>query len=288
MVAVGLTVHRIVAAAVAYAGVVVCSALANAASIGGCKFDTVTHQFKGGLSEQAECLLRKVKPKGSGATNQPIPGWLNAHIGTLVTFTKASLGRYLTDNGIATTDITVSLNPGDAPDLRYFVIHDTSSPEEPQASGFPSNIDSPDYAGNKLSSWTGRITQRVNVIVTRDGRSKVFQDWAAKRPLAATKLELQAYAKSSKKYFVHVENVQPRLKPAHSFAWIAPDPGLSAKQEQRLAVAYVVASFRAGSWLVPAYHFNIDEGLPEGHDDPQNTDLASWVGKIEQIESSLK
>ena len=126
------------------------------------------------------------------------------------------------------------------------------------------------------------------MIVSRDGRSKVFRDWGAARPLAAVKLELQANSAPSKKFFAHVENVQPRLKPPNIFAWIAPTPGFSAKQEERLALAYVVASFRAGKWLVPAYHFNIDEGLPDGHDDPQNSDLASWAGKVEQIESALR
>ena len=264
------------------------SAIGNAATIGGCKFDTATHQFKGSLPEQAKCLLRKVKPKGSGATVQPIPDWLDAHVGTPVTFTKDKLEKYLQDNGIAAADIAGALNPGDAPDLRYFVIHDTSYPEEPKEAGFPANIDSPDYDGNKLSTWTGKITKRVNLIVTRDGKSQVFRDWGATRPLAAIKLELAAYSQPSKKYFAHVENVQPRLKPANSFAWIAPTPGFSGKQEGRLALAFVVASFRAGKWLVPAYHFNIDEGLPDGHDDPQNADLASFVGKVEQIEAALR
>ncbi len=260
----------------------------HAKTIGGCKFNTATHQFKGTLQEQATCLLRTVKPKGAGATVQPIPDWLNTHIGEPVSFTKAGLEKYLSEHDIAASDLASAFNPGDAADVRYFVIHDTSYPEEPKANGFPSNIDSPDYAGNKLSIWAGSTAKRVNLIVTRDGSSKVFRDWGAARPLAATKLELGSYSKPSKKYFVHVENVQPRLKPTHSFAWIAPDPGFSDKQEERLALAYVVASFRSGKWLVPAYHFNIDEGLPNGHDDPQNTDLASWIGKVAQIEASIE
>lgn len=256
--------------------------------IGGCKFNTTTHQFKGTKFEQLECLLRKIKTKGTGATVQDIPDWLDMHVGMPVTFTADQFENYMKTNGIDASDITGSLSPGNSTDLRYFVIHDTSYPEEPQAAGFPANIDAPTYKDNKFSSWTGKIRQRVNMIVTRDGQSRLFNDWGAARPLAATKLELAAYSKPSKKYFVHVENVQPRLKPKTTFAWIAPEPGFSAEQEKRLALAYVAASFRAGRWLTPAYHFNIDEGLPDGHDDPQNTSLSSWVGKVEKVVADIK
>jgi hypothetical protein len=58
-------------------------------------------------------------------------------------------------------------------------------------------------------------------------------------------------------------------------------------QEQRLALAYIVASVRAGRWLIPAYHFNIDQGLPNVHDDPQNVELKSWVEQIAMIAAEM-
>jgi len=54
---------------------------------------------------------------------------------------------------------------------------------------------------------------------------------------------------------------------------IAPTPGFSEPQYTRLALLYVVASVRAGTWLIPAMHAALDEGLNDAHDDPQNFDL---------------
>ena len=98
---------RIIVAAALSAVSVFFAAEGDAATIGGCKFNTATHQFRGTLSEQAKCLLRKVKPKGAGATVQPIPDWLNAHMGAEVTFTKAKLETYLHDKGIDAADVAV-------------------------------------------------------------------------------------------------------------------------------------------------------------------------------------
>ncbi|MDR4306624.1 hypothetical protein IHQ68_08340 [Chelatococcus sambhunathii] len=261
----------------------------EAAPIGGCAFDAQTQSFKGAAVAQATCLLRKVKPKGSGATVQPIPDWLKSNVDQPVTVDREKLKAYLSARQINAKDVGLSGAIGVAPKLRYFVIHDTSWPEIAQSAGFPANIDASSYSGNKLANWTGKIRQRVNAMVARDGASEVFQAWGATRPLPATKLEQTNLAGiGSRAVFVHVENVQPRLKPTNSFAWIAPDPGLSPAQEERLALAYVVASFAAGRWLVPAYHFNIDEGLPNGHDDPQGGDLASWVQKVENIASAAQ
>lgn len=44
----------------------------------------------------------------------------------------------------------------------------------------------------------------------------------------------------------------------------------------RLALTYIAASVRRGEWLVPAFHAVVDEGLANGHDDPQNFDVADW------------
>jgi hypothetical protein len=40
---------------------------------------------------------------------------------------------------------------------------------------------------------------------------------------------------------------------------------------------------RKGAWLIPAFHCVLDLGLPEGHDDPQNFDLAQWCSAIEKV-----
>lgn len=260
---------------------------ARAESFGGCGFNSQTLRFAGTVAETTACLLRKVKPKGTGASAQPVPAWLAERVTRPVAFTAPKLRAYLQSRGIDPADLGGPIAIGDASGRRYFVIHDTSSPEEPgtSANDFPANIDSPAYRGNRLSpGWVG-TSKRVNLIISRDGRSRTFNDWAAARPKAGVKIENRV--SGARSVFVHVENVQPRIKPPNIFAWIAPVPGFTAAQEERLALAYVVASARAGRWMIPAYHFNIDEGLPDGHDDPQNVDLASWAAKVAAIEAAV-
>lgn len=254
-------------------------------TIGGCQFDPIKMSFAGTPEEQATCLLRKVKQKGGGATIQTIPPWLLQRVGKPVSLKVKQVQLYLDKNQISSTDLGGTLALGDTTARRYFVIHDTSSPELPNAPVFPTEIDLPNHWTNRLTGWEG-VSKKVNLIISRDGRSRTFQDWGAARPKSATKVEVKF--NSARRAFVHVENIQVRMKPPGSWAWRAPDPGFGASQEQRLALAYIAASLRAGKWLIPAYHFNIDQGLPEGHDDPQNTNLASWVARVEAIEQQIQ
>lgn len=262
--------------------------MGHAAIIGGCKFNTATQQFQGNAVEQANCLLRAVKPRGSGSVAQPMPEWVATKVGQPVELSEQQLDRYLTANRIDPRNLGGPIRKASARNLRYFVIHDTSSPEIAEEEGFPPDLDLPSYRGNRLSEWNGKISKKVHLIISRDGQSRTYRTWGGPRPSPAIKIEQTDYSLAARKHFVHVENVQPRLKPKTTWAWIAPKPGFSAKQEERLALAYIAASMQAGSWLVPAYHFNIDQGLPDGHDDPQSTDLPSWVKRIAAIEAAIK
>lgn len=262
---------------------------AGGAEIGLCKFDTVVMTFRGGPGEQAACLLRKVRPRGAASDQQPVPADLSARLGRPFDLSDGSVAAYLGRRGISPADIGGALAAGDASHLRYFVIHDTSSPELSGVTTFPASIDTPSGPGNNLTGWAG-LRQRVNLLVSRDGRSRTFLDWKAPRSSPATKLEQNNVAAPSRRVFAHVENVQPRIKPAQSWAWIAPTPGLSSAQQRRLAEAYVVASLRAGRWLIPALHYNIDKGGPAGHphDDPQNFDLAAWAADVTTVEAAVR
>jgi hypothetical protein len=59
-------------------------------------------------------------------------------------------------------------------------------------------------------------------------------------------------------------------------------------QQDRLALLYVVASVRAGAWLIPAYHATIDENLAGGHDDPQGFNLADWASRVDALAARLR
>jgi hypothetical protein len=95
----------------------------------------------------------------------------------------------------------------------------------------------------------------------------------------------------SRGLFVHTELVQPRRsdptgQPGND--GLAPSPGFTEPQLDRLALLYVVASLQHGSWMVPAFHANVDAGIPDAHDDPQNFDLNLWSKRLNLLLQSLE
>jgi hypothetical protein len=259
---------------------------ADAKTIGICGFDTAKYTFRGTPGEQAACLLRLVKPKGTGSSPQSIPAWLASRVGQQTKVTVGALEAYLGKANISADEIGGPASAADISDKRYFVIHDTSSPELTEVSHFPTNINSAEWPGNHLTGWAD-TAKRVNVIINRVGASRTLANFNAARPNAATKLEQANKHPAAKRYFLHVENIQPRIKPAGSWGHQAPEPGFSPPQLQRLALVYVAASVRAGHWLVPAFHFNVDIGMGDAHDDPQKFVLAYWVAAIQGVVTSI-
>jgi hypothetical protein len=109
--------------------------------------------------------------------------------------------------------------------------------------------------------------------------------------------------------FLHIENIQPRrCDPAVSTCCrtcvirgerkmccndaIAPEPGFSEAQLGRLALVYVAASVRRGTWLVPVFHCVLDTHprIPTGqrHDDPQNFDVQAWADSLQSLLAELE
>jgi hypothetical protein len=91
--------------------------------------------------------------------------------------------------------------------------------------------------------------------------------------------------------FLHIENIQPRIRDRSvrfSNDALAPEPGFTDSQLERLALVYVVASARAGRWLIPSYHSPIDLGFPDAHDDPQNFNLQAWTAKLAELIEQIR
>src|SRR5256714_11235071 len=103
-----------------------------------CVFDDSSLSYTGTPQEQARCLLRPVLMGGHlGAPLKKLPAPLEKLIGKPVNVDKAALRRYLAERNINEADIggsvddpLVPANTNDprAPLARYFVIHDTSTP----------------------------------------------------------------------------------------------------------------------------------------------------------------
>jgi len=245
-----------------------------------CGFDTNTLSFPGTPLEQARCLLRPVKVYGElGGQLAKLPAPLEELIGQPVKIDVAALQTYLQAQGITETDIGGPLTNHCG--AKYFVIHDTSTPNYGDAP-IPTNINTAAWGLNNLSRYTNRIV--AHVFVNRLGQSIGLVPYAT--PWRATKLEVRVVGEKSRGTFVHTEMVQPRHRdpdrgPKNDA--FAPDPGFTLAQYDRLALLYVSASLQHGTWLIPGYHCAIDAGIPDGHDDPQNFDLALWASRLDAL-----
>lgn len=236
---------------------------------------------------QAKCLLRPVKKFGNlGEPLTALPAPLDSIIGepTAPSLTIDQLKRFLTLKGIPEADVGGSLSIAlSAP--KYFVIHDTSDFLE--LTDFPANIND---ATSSLNRLTGRVTRPIcHVYINRVGQSATAVVFESASPPSGTKFGLCNSAR--KKEFLHIENIQPRIRD-RSVRFendaIAPTPGFSDAQLERLALIYIAASARSGRWLIPAYHSPIDLGFRDRHDDPQNFDLDRWAMKLTELIAQVR
>ena len=269
--------------------------LADAGTTGVCRFDRSALTFAGTPVEQARCLLRPVEKWGKIRPASPdLSPWLAERVGKAVDVASKVLRERLRSLQISEAAVGGSLEApvsrarggeADAPLARYFVIHDTSAPwignEE-----FPADIDwSP--AVNNLAHYAGPNAV-AHLFVNRKGDTLAGHDLST--PWRATKLETQAVGVPAKGLFLHVELVQPRRRDPRGGPKndaIAPMPGFTPAQYEKLALLYVVASVRAGRWLVPAFHATLDEGISDAHDDPQHFDLAQFGTAVSDFVGAL-
>jgi hypothetical protein len=251
-----------------------------------CPFVDSALQFKGTPVQQAQCLLRRVKV-GGNADDPPaqLPQLLSDIVGTPVNFTAAQFQSYLARKGISAKDIGGALTKGvsatpSGKKALYFVIHDTS--DELTTNSFPPNINDATW---KQNDFANQPVGNAHVFINRLGQSTTGHDYSV--AWRATKRE-RALSGALKGLFLHHEMVQPRIKGAFSFAAVGPDPGFTAAQIERLAVCYLAASLRQGSFMIPTSHCVLDLGIPDGHDDPQNFDLFQWVGAVEKVLNDVR
>lgn len=266
-----------------------------------CPFDRSTLQFAGTPLEQARCLLRPVLPSGHPAAqlkNPPDP--LAKIIGKKPGVAKTDLRRYLNSKNISESELGGSLDDllstGTLPDGRttpaqYLVIHDVSTPNYLEKT-FPDNINDASWEWNDLAKrWAN--TKVAHVFVNRLGQSVTAVDFGSALPPKrfGTKFARDNLQERAKGLQLHIELVQPRRSDSSGKAGndaIAPLPGFTEAQLDRLALLYLAASVRRGEWLVPAFHADVDAGIPEAHDDPQNFDLELWAKRLQKLLKDVK
>jgi hypothetical protein len=266
---------------------------AGAAEAGHCAFDKSALVFEGDVSRQARCLLSPVKMYAR--LDEPLevlPENLGRLVGQPVSIARRSLRKHLESIGLQEDDVggeldgPISETIGGHP-ARYFVIHDTSTPYFGDKD-FPADLNG-DAVVNNLDFYRSSTDAKAHVFVNREGAVYLGHDFSS--PWRATKLELRFAGKGSRGRFIHVELVQPRRRDSEGGLEnnaVAPQPGFSEAQYERLALLYVAASLRAGTWLTPAYHAVLDSGFNRGHDDPQHFDLAAWDARLGALLEALE
>jgi hypothetical protein len=255
---------------------------------GVCRFDTNTLSFEGTAQESAKCLLRPVQIRADlGPKLVDLPPTLKSLIGNSADLPHAKIRAYLANNGLNEAKIGGGLDQklsqnSSGISARFFVIHDTSSPNFLNRPDFPADIDQSTRV-NKLSTYGGPNAV-AHLFINR--RGEILTGHPLSQGWRATKLETQVVGTPARGSFIHVELIQPRRSNPSGGAGndqIAPDPGFTEAQYEKLALAYIVASVRAGKWLLPVFHAVIDSGTIGGHDDPQNFNLSKFdttLGKV--------
>lgn len=277
------------------------------ASMGPCAFNVATLSFAGEPVQQASCLLR---PVGALAKLRPplivLPEVLASRIGSPFDLPRReALSEYLSRQNLE-NDFAADLwqpvarandNDPAAPSARYFVMHDTSGPFL-DGSRWPVDLDTNRKINNLARFRCEDGWESAHVIVNRAGDLLLGHDFSV--AWRATKFERAVdFGGRLKGLFLHVEMIQPRRREAHVRAvghrgrhsrrpsyrhvTVAPIPGFTEAQYERLALIYIIASVRRGSWLIPAFHAVIDNDIRNGHDDPQNFELADFAASLERL-----
>jgi hypothetical protein len=261
-------------------------------NMGPCVFDPTLQMFAGDFVQQATCLLIPVLVGGKLGQMVELPAELRTRVGLPTVPAREALQVVLEERGFQVSlggllSQPVSRARDGDPQGRiatYFVIHDTSGPNY-LGREFPAAINE-EGGFNKLANiLCANKIERAHTFISRTGAILVAHDYAV--PWRATKFEMaQQFGAELKGLFLHTELVQPRRREPHR-GWAndyqAPVPGFTQAQYDALALAYVVASIRAGFWMIPAYHAVIDEGIYNKHDDPQNFDLNAFAKSLKLL-----
>lgn len=253
------------------------------------KFDTVSFKFKGTKPEQARYLLRFVQKYGNiGDTLKNLPPFIDSIVNDNVKLVrKRKLQRYLNQENLLPIDVGGSIDSAicsvEGNGASYFVIHDTSN-FLADSTSFPNNLDSVSWKGNRLDN---KLTFKyTHLFINRLGNSITSNDMS--KAVRGTKFENPAknplINKNILGTFIHIEVIQPRIAdPGKKNDAIAINPGFTEAQYKRLALLYIVASFRKGEWLIPTFHAVLDDGIFDGHDDPQNFELEKFDALISSV-----
>jgi hypothetical protein len=267
-------------------------------TLGPCAFNPDTFSFTGEPEQQALCLMRSATARRTlGPPPEALPAALAQRVGRADALPDREAVAALLVELDLVWDYAPFLwqplarardNDPAAPQARYLVIHDTSAPNFGRRP-FPANIDEHRGINNLGRHRCSDGWESAHVIINRTGAMLLGHELTV--PWRATRFERATrFGTDLRGLFLHVELVQPRRsQPGRGRGndALAPTPGFSDIQYDRLALIYTIASVRAGRWLIPAFHIAIDAGIRGGHDDPQNFEIEAFAGSLERLATRL-
>jgi hypothetical protein len=267
--------------------------------LGACSFDQETMKFAGEPLDQAKCLMRGVNAsRNLVPVLETLPEALTSRIGTSTGLPPREALSALLSNQNLEWDFAANLwmpvarandNGPTAPEARYFVLHDTSGPNYGRRA-FPADIDVSPRINNLANFRCSDGWELAHVIVNRSGGMLRGHDFG--EPWRATKFERAVnFNGALKGLFLHVEMIQPRRAAkgrGRRNDAEAPTPGFTLAQYNRVALLYTIASVRAQTWLIPAYHAAIDSGIRGGHDDPLNFEIERFAESLDTLIAQLR
>jgi hypothetical protein len=265
-------------------------------TMGQCGFDSETLSFRGTPAQQAMCLMRGMDAtRNLGPTLEGLPPGLAKRIGETTGLpSREVLSAYLSKLDLEWSFAAYLWQPlshardndPDAPEAKYFVIHDTSGPYYGHRD-FPDDINVNPKVNNLQSFACADEWGKAHVVLNRMGDMLLNHDFSI--PWRETKFEQAAeFGGALKGLFVHIEMIQPRRSGAGRGDGHSPDPAFTQAQYDRLALLYTIVSVRAERWLVPAFHAALDADIPNGHDDPLNFKVDSFADSIDRLIEKLR
>jgi hypothetical protein len=267
-------------------------------TMGECHFDWMKLSFQGEPADQARCLMRGMdRSRNLVPTLENLPAALARRVGQTDGLpSREVLSGYLSKQNLE-WDFAANLwqpisrannNDPEAPMARYFVIHDTSGPNYGHRP-FPSDINGNSVINNLANFNCDDGWGKAHVVINRSGTMLLNHDLSI--PWRETRFEQAAnFAGTLKGLFLHTEMIQPRKSAGRGWHNDAqsPDPAFTPAQYDRLALLYVIASVRAGRWLIPAFHAALDADIPNGHDDPLNFNIDSFAESLDKLVTALQ
>ena len=254
--------------------------------------------YRGEPVEQAKCLMRSMDATRNLAPMlEGLPSALASRVGQDGGLpTREALSTLLSKQDLE-WDFAYFLwqpiarandNDPAAPMARYFVIHDTSGPNFGHHA-FPDDINVNPKINNLDNFKCNDGWGRAHIVISRSGGMLVNHDYGI--PWRETKFERAVnFNGALKGLFVHNELIQPRRAASGHGRYNdaqTPDPGFTAAQYDRLALALHHRQRASGRWLIPAFHAAIDAGIPNGHDDPLNFSIASFADSLQKLIDQL-